>query len=70
MMSDQSETVRRSTTPLVASLALVGIAATTAWLAYRRFQGKALPTVDDLVSSADRAARALEERVSGFAIAS
>lgn len=69
-MNQNPETVRRSTTPWIASVALLGIAATTAWFTYRRLHGQHLPTVGDLMDAADRAAKALEDRVSEFAIAS
>lgn len=67
-MSEQPEPVRTSTKPWITSLALLGLAATTAWLAYRRLQDRAMPTVGDLMDTADRAAKKLEDRVnSSFA---
>lgn len=69
-MSQNPEPVRRSTTPWITSAALLGIAATTAWITYRRLHGQPLPSVGDLLDAADRAAKKLEDRVSDFAIAS
>lgn len=68
-MIEQNEQDRRKTAPVITSIALMGLVATTAWLAYRRLHGNALPSIGDLMNAADKAAKALEDRVS-IAIAS
>lgn len=68
-MIEQPETVRSSKTSWIASLALLGLAATTAWVAYRRLQGRDGLSVGDLIDAADKAAQALEERVGSIAAA-
>lgn len=69
-MNERNEQERRNPTPVITSIALLGLVATTAWLAYRRLHGKPLPSVGDLMDAADKAAQALEDRVNDFAVAS
>lgn len=55
--------------PWIAAAALAGVAA-AAFFAYRRRQAGHPCGINDLLGMADRAARALDDRVNDYAIAS